>query len=180
MTKPKNEHESTQAPPEVWGELRSALENWDADAVDEILDDWVWGDWEAAFEYAKKANWKPKAVRTGKPRLRHSKDFGPIEYVPLKYNDSEVYHKQIATNLIEVNESKLYRVIHWAGDIRIYTDRHPKPDPNDFEAFVHWNGRQCVRGFWGYEVPHSIVGTSTETHPLNNPDHPIKVAKTGY
>lgn len=63
-----SEEKQLTAPDSVWGDLRSALSNWDAERVDALLDNWTWEDWHEATTYAKSLNWKPRQVRHQRPR----------------------------------------------------------------------------------------------------------------
>lgn len=151
------------APDHIWGELRSALSNWDAEAVDSILDNWIWGDWHEAMTYAKAQNWKPRSVRTQKSSNLN------IEWVQTDPSPENV-HFEIFLN------QQAFSLAHMSIGASVY-ERTKRVKTwivvkRDSQSIDPWNYRS---GFWGIPVENALE-TYEEDHPWNDPEGtPYKV-----
>jgi len=150
------EKQSLKAPDSVWGDLRSALSNWDAERVDALLDNWIWEDWHEATTYAKSLNWKPRQVRHQRPRELQ------IEWVNMSLTDEQkekgygfaLLHNQVVElTLSQGYETTLIKT--WLG---LRMDEVPLGDVRG------WRHSQ-TQGFWGIPI-------NNMPHPRSN-EHPM-------
>lgn len=134
--------QSLKAPDSVWGDLRSALSNWDAERVDALLDNWIWEDWHEATTYAKSLNWKPRQVRHQRPRELQ------IEWVSMALTD-EQKQKGYAFALLQ-NQVVELRLSQRSGVIPVKTWLGLRLD-DSLGGIEDWNPPQG-QGFWGIPV----------------------------